>query len=181
MKKTLFVIFILTFISQLLYSQSTSPIDSAKINLNRMRFVCACVSNRVPDGTKKYKWLYRKTIYEVSGVKDTDSEAEVIQKIQRTWRIYESQMLCSGAQFDVTKGNIVKWGVSYQFDDFINDIIKWGINLNKVDESDGRTALDYTLFHVERNKGNAMEEVYQDLYDRLRKAGAKHRKELPDQ
>jgi hypothetical protein len=75
----------------------------------------------------------------------------------------------------------VKWAVSYKFYDFINDIIKWGINLNRVDEADGRTALDYALFHIQRNKGNAMEPVYQDIYDTLRKAGAKHRRELSNQ
>jgi hypothetical protein len=167
--------------TQLVVGQTAEPVDSARPDPSKMRNLCLCVSNRPVDGSGKYKWLYRKRIYEAAGVNDYDSKEVIIRKIQKVWRETEPTLLCTGAQFDVTKGNIVKWAVSYKFYDFINDIIKWGINLNRVDEADGRTALDYALFHIQRNKGNAMEPVYQDIYDTLRKAGAKHRRELSNQ
>lgn len=56
---------------------------------------------------------------------------------------------------------------------------KWGVNLNKVDVGDGRTLLDYIEYHMDRVRGGALEKKLKVYYDDLRKAGAKHRRELP--
>jgi hypothetical protein len=151
--------------------------------LSRVVLLCMLVSNRVLDSdrTRGYKYLYTSKIYEAARVDTANDNEEVIaKKIRAMWAVADQLELfqCSGAQFDVTKGNMLKWAVSYQFDAFVKDILKWKIPLNKVDASDNRTLLDYIQFWVERNKGNAMEPVYQDFYDRFRAAGAKHRAEL---
>lgn len=147
-------------------------------NRQKFRNLCMTVSNRPKDSTGKNKWLYQQRVLDAACVTESDTAEQKSEKIRKAWTAFEGDLLCSGTQFDVTKGNIIKWGVSYQFDDFINDVIKWKVNLNKVDEADGRTVLDYIKFHVDKNKDNAMGPVYQDYYDRLKQAGAKHKSEL---
>ncbi|MNI27394.1 hypothetical protein D3C73_811290 [compost metagenome] len=75
-------------------------------------------------------------------------------------------------------GNLLKYVVSYRFTEFIDDAIRWRLPLNKIDYTDNRTLLDYVKYHTVKNKGNALEELYQVYYDKLRSAGAKHRTEL---
>jgi hypothetical protein len=152
--------------------------DEACPNKARMKSLCGMVSNRVKDSSGRNKWLYQSRILDAACVSENDSASVKEEKIRKAWSTFEPDLVCSGAQFDVTKGSLIKWGVSYQFDDFINDVLKWKVNLNKVDEADGRTVLDYIKFHVDRNKGNAMEPVYQAYYDKLKSAGAKHKSEL---
>lgn len=147
-------------------------------NRTKLRGLCMLVSNRVKDSSGKNKWLYQAKLLEAACVSENDSEEKKNEKIRHAWTTYEEDLKCSGAQFDVTRGNILKWGVSYQFEDFIKDVLKYKVNLNRVDESDGRTVLDYIKFHLDRNKGNGMEMYYKDYYERFRAAGAKHKSEL---
>ena len=79
--------------------------------------------------------------------------------------------MCYSTQFDVRDGNILKYAVSNRFDDFIDEVIEWGVNLNRVDEHDNRTILDYIEFHVRRNKGNSLEERFQMYYDQFKDPG----------
>lgn len=152
--------------------------ESACPNPGRMKGLCGMVSNRVKDSTGKATYMYQARMMEAACVLATDSAEEKKRKMRVAWTLYEDQLLCSGAQFDLTKGNILKWGVSYQFEDFIKEVIDLKVNLNRVDAADGRTLLDYIKYHWDRNKGNAMEMYYEDYYERFRKAGAKHKSEL---
>lgn len=147
-------------------------------NRKKLTGLCVFVSNRVKDSSGKNKWLYQTKLMEAACVSENDSEEKKNEKIKLAWTTYEDDLKCSGAQFDVTRGNILKWGVSYQFEDFIKDVLKYKVDLNRVDESDGRTVLDYIKFHLDRNKGNGMEMYYKDYYERFRAAGAKHKSEL---
>lgn len=136
------------------------------------------ISNRMKDSSGKSKWMYQSRMIDAACITENDNEEQKAEKIRKAWSTYEEDLVCSSGQFDVTKGNLLKFAVSYKFDEFINDALKWKVNLNKVDESDGRTVLDYIKFHIERNKGNALEPIFQDYYVKLKNAGAKHKTEL---
>src|SRR5690606_25460053 len=99
-------------------------------------------------------------------------------KIRDTWMVMEDELVCDSTQVDVLKGNILKYAVSNKFDDFIEDAIEWKVNLNHIDHSDNRTVLDYISFHIERNKGNALEPIFNHYYKILKRSGAKHKSEL---
>lgn len=151
--------------------------------LTKMRNFCLLISNRPKDNHPGcgYKYLYQHRLFEAARIDTANDSKEVIgKKIAAMWAVCDQLdlLLCSSTQFDVTKGNLLKWAVSYQFDDFIVDLFKWKVQLNKIDESDNRTLLDYIQYHVTKNKDNAMGPVYQDYYDRFRAAGARHKWEL---
>ncbi len=129
--------------------------------------------------TRPFNYLYEKRFHDAACVLESDSEEIAFEKIRNVWSIYEEEYLhCTNIQFDVSRGHLLKYAVASAFDHFIDDAIKWGVNLNKVDESDGRTVLDYIRFHMNVNKGTAMEQRLKSYYDKLRAAGAKHKAEL---
>lgn len=147
-------------------------------NRAKLKNLCTMVSGRMKDSSGKNKYLYQTKFQEAACIQSSDSEEQKNQKIREAWTKYESDLKCNSTQFDVMDGSLIKYSVSYRFDEFIDEVIKWKINLNKVDETDGRTPLDYIKYHIEKNKGNALEEKFQIYYDKLKAAGAKHKSEL---
>lgn len=107
-----------------------------------------------------------------------DSEEEIGRKIKAVWDSNEEKLICNNTQFDITDGSLIKYAVNMKFDDFLLDLVKWKVNLNKIDESDGRTVLDYVKFHIEKEKGLGTEPILKRYYNLLREAGAKHKYEL---
>lgn len=139
--------------------------------------LCAMVGSRMKDKISG-EYLYKNRIFEAACIDENDSEEIKFQKIRKMWAAMEEEFVCDSTQFDVLKGNILKYAVSSKFDEFIEDLIEWRVNLNRVDSSDNRTVLDYISFHIDRNKGNALEPLFQHYYKILSKAGAKHKHEL---
>ena len=128
-----------------------------------------------------YKWSYQRKVLEASCADiNSDSKNVLTEKIQSMWAEYERTKgyYCNSIRFDVPRGNIIKYAVNNGFDQFLYDMIEWKIDLNKVDETDKRTVLDYVEYQIGRNKGNALESRHRGYYDLLRKAGAKHAREL---
>jgi len=147
-------------------------------NRTKLKNLCTMVSGRMKDSSGKNKYLYQTKVQEAACIQSSDSEEVKNQKIKEAWTKYEDDLKCNSTQFDVMDGSLIKYSVSYRFDEFIDEVIKWKINLNKVDATDGRTPLDYIKYHIEKNKGNALEEKFQIYYDKLKAAGAKHKSEL---
>lgn len=147
-------------------------------NRAKLKNLCTMVSGRMKDSSGKNKYLYQTRFQESACIQSSDSEEVKAQKIKEAWSKYEDDLKCNSTQFDVMDGSLIKYSVSYRFDEFIDEVIKWKINLNKVDATDGRTPLDYIKYHIEKNKGNALEGKFQIYYDKLKAAGAKHKSEL---
>lgn len=170
-------ILMLLFISQLNFAQAKPA------GLNTL---CALVDSRMELSKEEkekynYKLVYRfeEKIYKLANVEmGKDSAAVIRSKVQQFWIRNEEHLSCDALTFNVMKGSIIKFAISRNFDEFIDDIIEWGVPLNKVDNSDNRTVLDYIADEQDRSKGTALEPVYIRYYKQLRAAGAKHRKEL---
>jgi hypothetical protein len=176
------------------YLEAKETIGSAEINkyldelfpewqLSKLRNLCTMVSGRMKDNMSdgNYKYLYQRRIYEAAKVnRAVDSKETIIRKISTMWSVAEQLKLlnCNSTQFDVMDGNLLKYAVSYRFSEFIDEAIFWKVPLNRIDITDDRTLLDYVQYHVNKNKGNALEGLYQIYYDKLRLAGAKHSTEL---
>jgi len=169
-------------------SEYDDPADNAGVVVNKveesecpkpMVGFCLMVSGRMKDKTGKNKYFYQSKMAEASCIDtEKDSPETQRQKIQNAWANSEENLKCTSTGFDVSDGHIVKYAVAEKFDDFINDVAKWKINLNKIDKSDGRTVLDYIQHQIDSSKGNPLEEKYQNYYNRLKAAGAKHKSEL---
>lgn len=160
-------------------------IDPGCPRRNKLSVICSEVNSRseaytpIP-GSKNNYYNYYKSIHEAACVLDTDSPEVAKYKIRDMWdKLAGDPILhCTDSFFEVPRGNLIKYGVAMNFDRFIRDVTRWGVDLNWVDESDGRTALDYVGDMMAKYRGNTHEAKLQMYYNQLRKAGAKHESEL---
>ena len=110
---------------------------------------------------------------------EKDSEEIVNKKLQNMWIKLDKELKCDTANWEVANGNILKYAIAVKSFDLITSAAElWHVNLNSIDSTDSRTLLDYVESEMQRNKGDRMEDVLKGYYKILRKAGAKHRKEL---
>ncbi|MBW8359257.1 MAG: hypothetical protein K0M63_05555 [Weeksellaceae bacterium] len=150
-------------------------------NPKKLRGLCMFVDSaeKDPNPQGRFVWKYQRKFLEAACVDvKKDSEEEIGKKISKVWAENERTLICNNTKFDVTNGNLIKFAVNLKFDEFILDMAQWKVNFNKVDETDGRTVLDYVQSQIERNKGLPAEPTLKRYYDMLKKAGAKHKSEL---
>ncbi len=150
-------------------------------NPKKLRGLCMFVDSKEkdPNPQGRFVWKYQRKLLEAACIDvKKDSEEDIGKKIAKVWQENESTLICNNTKFDVANGNIIKFAVNLKFDEFLIDVTQWKVNLNKVDASDGRTVLDYVQMQIEENKGLASEPVLKKYYEMLKKAGAKHKKEL---
>lgn len=150
-------------------------------NPKKLRALCMYVGDMSEDTGegKKFRYGYQRVIMEASCVdRENDSKEVKAEKISKMWKQFESKMICNSIQFDVPNGSVIKYAAIRGIDPFISDVIDWKVNLNKVDEIDGMTVLDYIQYHINRLKEGAIVNRLKEYYQDLRKAGAKHKSEL---
>jgi len=178
-KQILFLLFL--FSTSFVFSQTAEPETSPCPNPKKLRAMCGMVGDWTKDFEPqgKYEYLYQRRFLEAACVDlEKDSKEEISKKISQVWIENEDKFICNNTQFDVGNGNIIKFAVVKNFDTFIFDIIDWKVNLNKVDETDGRTVLDYVKYQMEKAKGTSLEKKLKFYYSSLKSAGAKHKSEL---
>lgn len=107
------------------------------------------------------------------------SEKEIAQKLREWWDLYKNKLLCDSLQFNVPNGSVFKYAVSGKVTAFIDDAIYYKFDLNFVDKADDRTVLDYTRDEIKKHmETSETKKVLEGYYQKLRKAGAKHKSEL---
>lgn len=156
---------------------ATGPCPDPK----KLRGLCAVVGDLTEDSNPqgKYKYMYQRRIFEAACVNvNIDSEEMIAAKVSKVWKDNEDRLICNSTRFEVSNGNIIKFAVDMTFDSFISDMVLWKVDLNKVDETDGRTVLDYVQYQIERAKGSALEPRISFYYRTLKLGGAKHKHEL---
>lgn len=159
-----------------------APAEAGCANEAALRGICAAVSNRdqTTKEPQKYPYRYQRKIFEASCVDMyRDSDEEIARKVSAMWAKNADKLTCTDVSFNVEKGSIIKYAVNAKFDKFIWDVvISWKVDLNRVDESDNKTVLDYTQGQIIQFEGLATEQTLKSYYDLLRRYGAKHRNEL---
>lgn len=148
-------------------------------NGNNLGQLCIAIMDAQKDPSGEYQFRYQKIVSEAACAKSSDSEAVASAKVRAMWEQFEDRLTCNHVRFDVQNGSVLKYAASARFEDLLFDAaVIWKVDLNRVDQSDGRTLLDYVSKEIEQNKGNAVEPKLKSYYDMLRTAGAKHRSEL---
>ena len=150
-------------------------------NPKKLRGMCMLLSSQEKDPSLpgRFVYLYQRKFLEAACVDvGKDSDEVIARKISKVWSDNESTLICNNTKFDVSNGSMIKFAVNLKFDPFITDMTFWKVNLNKVDQTDGRTLLDYVKDHIDRNAGLATEPILRGYYAQLKKAGAKHKSEL---
>lgn len=158
-----------------------SDIEAAKYLKNiQMRVIGCTPATSDPSGNYRYEWQVRfARAAQAEGDIDTPEEVERLRKI---WQRFEERGLfdCNSLQFDVSNGSLVKCAAINSNDAFIDFVAKHKLGLTRVDESDGKTVLDYIQYHITRTQGGEIAKHLEIYYRQLREAGAKHRSELPE-
>ena len=160
---------------------SVTELPAVCPNPKKLRGLCMFVDSKEkdPNPQGRFVWKYQRKLLEAACADPAkDSEEEIGRKIVKLWKDNEATLICNNTKFDVGNGNIIKFAVNLKFDEFLIDMTYWKVNLNKVDEMDGRTVLDYVAMQIQENEGLASEPVLKRYYAMLKKAGAKHRVEL---
>ena len=149
---------------------------------SKLQNICYLVTSsaKVKTPNTNFEYLYEKAIYEASCADyDNDSNEVIAQKISKMFAQNQERLLCKGVDFDVIEGNILKYAIGTRTFGFIDQAIdEWKVNLNVIDKRDDTTVLDYVEMQMSKTKGTVNEAVIKSYYNRLRKAGAKHRREL---
>lgn len=149
-----------------------------------LRNICMYVvgfSEAEPDPSHNYRYQWQVKFARAAQAEGEIDTPEEEARLQRVWRRFEDKglLVCNSLQFDVPNGSIVKNAAIISADAFIDFVAQHKLGLSRVDESDGRTLLDYIQDHMERTKGGEIEKKLRIYYQQLRAAGAKHRRELP--
>lgn len=149
----------------------------------KVRNICSTISDKTKDSnplSPSHQYLFQRQILEAACVDvAVDSREQIAKKVQVAWKALEDDLVCSGVQFDVQGGSIIKFAATKIFDVFIAQVVLWGVELNRVDPTDQRTALDYVKYKIEQNRNDPVAaQKFQSYYNRLRLAGAKHASEL---
>ena len=128
---------------------------------------------------------YRKQFKEMSCVDSIKDSPEVVKKkVNAMWEKYYKEFGCDSTAFSVGDGNVLKYSIALNFQDFIDSVVNnFGLNINIKDPSDGKTLLDFTRDEMNKYKGNSdypeksgeLEKIYAHLKDDLH---AKHASEL---
>ncbi len=159
-------------------NQETEKCPHAK----KIRSLCMYIGSQAKDNemnSERYVWGYQRRIFEAACVDiHKDNEEEIARKVSEVWNANEHLLECSSPQFDISKGNILKYAVGMKFEAFLIDAAYWGVNLNKIDAADNATVMDYIAMQLERNKGLPTEPLLKRYYDMFKRFGAKHRVEL---
>lgn len=163
-------------------AMAQTPAQPAAGGLN-VASLCTAVDSRAYELEPFHDsilYQYQTQLYRAAGVQTADTEAIVNDKVRRFVNANLAAMKCNMINFNPRNGNILKLAVARQVDPFLDDAIRsWKIDLNHVDALDGFTMLDYAEQRMDAYKPTTLKlRPFEDIYRRLRKAGAKHRFEL---
>ncbi len=128
---------------------------------------------------------YKKEFLAMSCADSKKDSPEVVKtKVNHMWETYFKEFGCDSTGFMIGQGNVLKFSVSQEFEDFVDGVVNdFGININLKDPADGKTLLDFTLDEINRYKGDKnypekskeLELIYAHLKNDLK---AKHSNEL---
>ena len=143
-----------------------------------LRNICVAIGSRTQASNGPYRYLAIQKIVDAAGVTGEIDTLQKEQKLQATWKRFEGYLVCNNLQFDVVNGSVLKFAVSSMFSDFVEFAADNKLGLTRVDESDGKTVLDYVAERQKRMGGTAVAARLEHSYKLLRNAGAKHAREL---
>lgn len=147
--------------------------------------LCMDIGKRTRVDDPQDRWRYKaiSNVIRAAGLPTHQRTLTPAQEeqLRSVWVRFESRglLICNNTQFEVPNGSMLKYAASTQFDAFIRFAAEFKLGATHYDESDNRTVMDYLRYSIDRHRGTPSAKGLQDYYDTLRKAGFKHRAELP--
>jgi hypothetical protein len=143
--------------------------------------LCAQVESQFTEMNPRHPnilFRFESELADAAGVLPTDTEGQMNAKIGELINANAVKLTCNQANFNPRNGNIFKLAVAKQSTIFVNHVTgKWKVDLNRIDETDGKTVLDY-IADLRSTAGSNYAVLLDRYYKRFRAAGAKHRSEL---
>jgi hypothetical protein len=146
-------------------------------NSRGMKDLCSYIATASPDidPNSNYQYYYQRVVYEASCVDwVNESEEDIARKVRAMWAKYGKDLRCPTMH---GPGHPIKYAAGRLFHDFVTEAVQlWGLDLNVIDEAGG-TVLDFIEIEIKRTSGSSQRNM-KEYYELMRKAGAKHRREL---
>jgi hypothetical protein len=160
---------------------TANEVPGACADKDKLRGICGDILQKT--NTRKgspYMYEYERKIHEAACADlSKESEETANAKIRYMWSRLEDELTCDSMAFSVPRANILKYAVGMKSWYLVTSAAEaWQVNLNRVDQSDNATVLDYIKQQMDINKGRPLERELKSYYDLLRNHGAKHRTEL---
>lgn len=167
----------LLFAASVAFAQHRPPpggcADAAK-----MEKICLDVMSKTSAKDESpHQYEYEEKIYAAACVNAKDDEKATAAKIRYMWSVVKPT--CTGSDFEVNRGSILKYALKVRAYDLVRQAAEsWNVDLNDVDDTDGRTVLDYVDKEIVKHRGSDDESVLRMFWQVLRKQGAKYAREL---
>lgn len=160
---------------------ATAEDIAAAKHLRNVQLFISGVNEARPDPSHNFRYEWQVRFARAAQAEGEIDTPEEIERLRRIWHRFDERGLFDvvSLQFDVQNGSLLKYAAIRLHDAFVQFAAEYQLGLNRIDEADGRTVLDYLEYHIKRSKGSATAEQLGVYYERLRQAGAKHRRELP--
>ena len=113
---------------------------------------------------------FEQRVLQAARAAPDDANAELRAKVAA---LFSAHMpLCDG--FNLRRASILKYAVASRTYQFLFDAANvWDVDLNHIDESDGRTVIDYLDNEISKNLGRPAESELTSYRDMLVRAGAR--------
>lgn len=128
-------------------SAPSTPGDAlSQSNVAALDGLCASISTqqRARENPTEIAYVFERKIFQAANVdfsKDTGASARL--KLKTLWMNHPWDFQCQANNFNVSNGSILKYAVATRTFSLLDDFHIWNLDYNRVDESDGRTVLDY--------------------------------------
>ncbi|MFM8743421.1 MAG: hypothetical protein ACKODM_08885, partial [Cytophagales bacterium] len=144
--------------------------------------LCSSIDQKFEDKDPDSEFMYtfERLFYQYACVTETDPEEVKYEKIRNFWNKYNSQLICYSTATDIAGGHILKYAAFWGFDKFIIYVVRdYKVDLNFVELNDNSTVLDYVKNKMDKEQSiTPMYSSLKSYYGILRRAGAKHAREL---
>lgn len=155
---------------------------SCQPDARKLDGICGDIYLKTLDdsGSKHYSFAYERKIYAASCVNfKADTPEQARSKIRSLFfQENDSALSCSAANFQVSRGSILKYAIDIRSFSIISNAIIWKIDLNHLDQYDQRTLLDFIEVKIVQNEANSLKKNLVEYYIELRSRGARHCHEL---
>jgi rhodanese-related sulfurtransferase len=144
--------------------------------------LCLAVGQHMPakdEGAQAgLKYYYQELLYKAAGIDPgRDDVVQIGKKMRAFWAQYGDRLECAASSV-MGSYSVIKLAMDRDNDAFVNDVVRnWKVPLNKVDYSDGMTALDFAEYLHNRLQidGNSR---YENMFRAIRENGGLYREEL---
>jgi hypothetical protein len=117
--------------------------------------ICSYVKDKKKASTdSELTFLFEQELLKMScAVEGKDSPEMIKKKTNIMWNKYRTQFSCDSLGFNVSNGNVLKFGMSFNFPDFIYILVdNFDFDLDFKDPADNKTVIEYLTEEIAKTQ-----------------------------